>query len=67
MQIDEIRYQEDLPPLGLKFVRLGLQDVLYDPETNTIYTPNTDRLAAVGTQRGGDADESGDTIRQDNA
>lgn len=67
MQIDEIRYLEDLPPLGLKFVRLGLQDVLYDPETNTIYTPNTDRLAAVGTQRGGDADESGDTIRQDNA
>ena len=28
MQIDEIRMRENLPPLGLDFVRLGVQDVL---------------------------------------
>ena len=34
------RYKEDLPPLGLNWIKLGLQDVLYDPKTKTIYTPN---------------------------
>ena len=29
LQIDEARYKENLPPLGLKFLKLGLQDVLY--------------------------------------
>ena len=43
MQIDEIRYKENLNPLGLKFIKLGLQDVLYNPETGEIYTPNTNR------------------------
>ena len=33
MQIDEVRYREDLPKLGLDFIKLGLQDVLYDPKT----------------------------------
>lgn len=40
LQIDEARYKEDLPPLGLNWIKLGLQDVLYDPKTKTIYTPN---------------------------
>jgi hypothetical protein len=43
MQTDEIRYLENLPPLGLDFVKLGLQDVLYNPKTKEIYTPNTDK------------------------
>jgi HK97 family phage portal protein len=41
LQIDEVRTKEKLPPLGLKFVRLGLQDVLYFPDKEEIYTPNT--------------------------
>ena len=41
MQIDEIRYMEDLEPLGLNFIKLGLQDVLFNPETKEVYTPNT--------------------------
>ena len=40
LQVDEARYKEDLPPLGLNWIKLGLQDVLYDPKTKTIYTPN---------------------------
>lgn len=40
MQIDEIRYKENQPALGLNFVKLGLQDVLYFPKTGEIYVPN---------------------------
>lgn len=41
MQPDEVRYLEDLEPLGLNFIKLGLQDVLYNPDTKEIFTPNT--------------------------
>lgn len=48
MQADEIRYKEDMPALGLNWIRLGLDDVLYDPKTKTIYTPNTNASVKVG-------------------
>ena len=48
MQLDEVRAMEDLPPLGINFVRLGLNDVLLDPRTGQIYTPNTNQYAAMG-------------------
>lgn len=41
MQIDEVRYAEDMEPLGLDWIRLGLQDVLYSPKTGKLFTPNT--------------------------
>lgn len=41
MQLDEIRKQEDLEPLGMNMIKLGLDSVLYDPKAQTIYTPNT--------------------------
>lgn len=47
MQIDEVRYEENLPELGLNFVKLGLQDVLYNPKTKEVYTPNTDRTTVL--------------------
>lgn len=43
LQIDEVRFKEDLPPLELDFIKLGLQDVLYNPKTKEIYTPNTNQ------------------------
>lgn len=43
LQIDEVRTRENMEPLGLDFIKLGLQDVLYDPVTKTVYTPNTDK------------------------
>jgi HK97 family phage portal protein len=48
LQIDEARYKENLSPLGLKFLKLGLQDVLYFPESEEIYTPNTNKLTTMG-------------------
>ena len=48
LQIDEIRLKENLPPLGLDFVRLGLQDVLYDPKTKQFYTPNMNVTGGLG-------------------
>lgn len=48
LQLDEVRAMEDLPPLGINFVKLGLNDVLLDPETGMIYTPNTNQYATMG-------------------
>lgn len=58
MQPDEVRYREDLAPLGMNFVKLGLNDVLYDPKTGSIYTPNTNETANINGKEKS-ADESG--------
>lgn len=44
IMIDDIRKQEDLTPINFPFIQLGLADVLYNPETGEIYTPNTDAV-----------------------
>ena len=49
LQLDEVRYKEDLAPLGLNFVQLGLDSVLLDPATGYIYTPNTNQIAKMPT------------------
>lgn len=59
LQPDEIRFKENLAPLGLDFIKLGLNDVLYDPKTKQIYTPNTDSHAKIddaGLQSGDEGD-----------
>jgi HK97 family phage portal protein len=56
LQPDEIRYMEDLEPLGLDFIKLGLDSVLYYPKTKTVYTPNTDK---TNNLKGGETIESG--------
>lgn len=48
LQPDEVRYREDLPALGFNYLKLGLQDVLLDPVTGTIYTPNTNKSTKMG-------------------
>lgn len=45
LQPDEVRAFEDLAPLGFNFIKLGLQDVLLNPVTGQIYTPNTNATA----------------------
>ena len=50
MQIDEVRYKEDLPKLGFNYVKLGLQDVLLDVKSGTVYTPNTNQTAKIGSE-----------------
>ncbi|MEA5151972.1 MAG: phage portal protein [Oscillospiraceae bacterium] len=59
MQIDEVRYAEDMPPLGLSWIKLGLQDVLYDPATKTIYTPNTNQTSRMSEKTLNSAGEDG--------
>lgn len=55
MQIDECRYLEDLEPLGLNFIKLGLQDVLFNPVTKEVYTPNTNQVTNI--ENGGSENE----------
>ncbi len=47
LTIDEVRRRENMEDIGLKFIKLGLQDVLFNPETQTIYTPNTNKTTSV--------------------
>ncbi len=63
MQIDEVRYLEDLEPLGLNFIKLGLQDVLFNPETKQIYTPNTNQINTI-TEKGDSKNERTDNIQE---
>lgn len=57
MQLDEVRQQEDLKPLGFNFLKLGLGDVFYDPKTKEIYTPNTNQTTNL--EKGGVNNENG--------
>lgn len=62
MQVDEVRFAEDMEPLGLTWIKLGLQDVLYDPKTNTIYTPNTNQMQHMTEQTLQVPQEGGETL-----
>ena len=59
MQPDEVRYMEDMEPLGLNYIKLGLDTVLYNPKTGEIYTPNTNKVQNMTKLKGGDDDKSG--------
>ena len=61
LQVDEIRQMEDLKPIGFKFIKLGLDSVLYNPETGEIYTPNTNETTNMTLTKGNEVkkDESG--------
>lgn len=65
MQIDEIRLRENLPPLGLDFVRLGLQDVLYDPETKQFYMPNMNQTGGLGQKESEPKQKEGEKKNED--
>ena len=63
MQIDEIRREEDLEPLGFNFVKLGLSDVLLNPQTMEAFTPNTGQTKNLltGEERAENGDSNNDT------
>lgn len=61
MTIDEVRYLEDIKPLGLDFINLGLNDVLYNPKTKEVYTPNTNKTVTMDNLKGGENIENRDT------
>ena len=51
LQVDEIRREEDFEPLGFNFVTMGLGDVLLNPKTMEVFTPNTGQTSKLGEQR----------------
>ncbi len=65
MQIDEIRLRENMPPLGLDFVRLGLQDVLYDPVTKQFYMPNMNKTGGLGQKESEPEQKEGEKKNED--
>ena len=60
LQIDEIREMENREPLGIDMVKLGLQDVLYDPKTKDIYIPNMNQSFKLG--EGNEAERNADEV-----
>lgn len=70
---NEVRYKEDMDALeGLDMINLGLGDVLLDPKTNQIYTPNTNKMVKMGekneenTQNNQQIDEQNSNLNTDN-
>jgi HK97 family phage portal protein len=63
LQIDEIRNMENMEPLGIDWVELGLNSVLYNPKTKEIYTPNTDSHQDL-SKKGGKIDENRNSLGQ---
>lgn len=57
LQIDEVREMENIPPIGLDFVKLSLGDVLYNPQTKEIFTPNTGEQGKLDGQNTDDVVE----------
>lgn len=47
LQVDEIRREEDYEPLGFNFVTMGLGDVLLNPKTMEVFTPNTGQTSRL--------------------
>lgn len=50
LQTDEVRFKENMPALGLNFVKLGLQDVLYNTVTKEIFIPNMNAKMNLGKE-----------------
>lgn len=55
LQVDEVRKEEDYEPMGFNFFTLGLGDVLYNPATKEVFTPNTGQTATLGEMRANDS------------
>lgn len=47
LQVDEVRDKEDLEALGIEWITLGLDQVLYNPKSGEVYTPNTNQTAKM--------------------
>lgn len=61
LTVDEVRIKENLVPTGMDFIKLGLDSVLFDPDSKEFYVPNTDKTYSLGTTKEVEKDdESGD-------
>ncbi len=50
MQPDEVRFKENMPSLGLDFIKFGLQDVMYNTATKEFYVPNMNASGGMGRE-----------------
>ena len=60
--VNEIRKMENLPPFNKNLMYLQLGDVVYDLDTETIYTANTDTKTDLNTNN---PEQQGDDEQQD--
>ena len=58
LQVDEIRERENMKKLGLNYITMGLQDVLYDPDRKEIFIPNMAATMKTNEKGGVKIDES---------
>lgn len=58
IQPDEVRFKENMAPLGLNYIKLGLQDVLYNPKTEEFFIPNMNQKGGFAKEpvKGGETD-----------
>lgn len=62
LQVDEVRYKEDLDPLNFNYIKLNLSDVFFNPKTREVYTPNTNQTVSLeGTSKNEDTEKGGET------
>lgn len=54
LQVDEVRREEDFEPLGFNFVTMGLGDVLLNPKTMEVFTPNTGQTSKLNSEQRAD-------------
>lgn len=54
LQVDEVRREEDFEPLGFNFVTMGLGDVLLNPQTMEVFTPNTGLTSKLSSEQRAD-------------
>lgn len=65
--VNEVRYEEDKEPIEAfnDVVVLGLNDVLYNTKTGTIYTPNTDKQSNMTEDKSEKIDLKGGEIENE--
>lgn len=59
IQVDEVRFKENMAALGLDYVKLGLQDVLYNTKTKEFFIPNMNQKGGFEKEisKGGETDD----------
>lgn len=58
LQIDEVREKEDMEPIGFEWITLGLDQVLLNPKTGQLYTPNTNAIQDMNGMQAAFANEN---------
>ena len=50
LQVDEVRAAEDYDATGFNWLTMGLGDILLNPKTMEVFTPNTGQTSQLGNQ-----------------